>query len=306
MWTGESYSEKILDDRVNKLKFLTFVQNEETRIGVLTEEGILDVNGLKGGEKYKSMNDVINNQDNVVEDVEAALANGNNTFLNKDEITFGPVVNPNKIICVGLNYRQHAEETNAPIPKYPILFNKFNNGIAAHEDDIILPKSSDEVDYEAELGIVIGKITKDVSEEEALDYVFGFCAVNDLSARDLQLKTPQWMLGKIPDGFCPIGPYLVSTEEVGDPNNLSIKSYVNGEVKQDSNTSDMIFSCKEIVSYISQYMTLEPGDLILTGTPEGVVLGLPEEERVYLQDGDEVIIEIEKLGSLKNKMVAEK
>lgn len=288
------------------MKFLTFLQNKQNKIGVKTEKGILDLEQLPNGNKYRSMIDVINDKDVVNKKIEEILKIDDVVYLDENEITYGPAIIPNKIICVGLNYKKHAEETNAPIPNFPILFNKFNNGIAAHMEDIKIPKMSKQIDYEAELGIVIGKTTKDVTEEEALDHVFGFCNANDLSARDLQMRTPQWMLGKVLDGFCPVGPYIVSTDEVGDPNNLTIKTFVNGEVKQDSNTADMIFSCKEIVSYISKYMTLDPGDLILTGTPEGVVFGLPEDERVYLQDGDEVVIEIEKLGSLKNRMVVEK
>ncbi|HZG58354.1 fumarylacetoacetate hydrolase family protein, partial [Paenibacillus sp.] len=224
----------------------------------------------------------------------------------EDGLTFGPcVTRPNKIICVGLNYRKHAEETNAPIPKYPILFNKFNNTLTGSGHDVPLPRVSSEVDYEAELVIVIGKTAKYVDKASALDYVFGYCNVNDLSARDLQMRTPQWLLGKSCDKFSPLGPYLVTADEVGDPNALEIKSIVNGEVRQHSNTSDMIFHCDEIVSYISQHMTLVPGDIILTGTPEGVVLGLPPEQRVWLAPGDVVTIEIEKLGSLTNRMVAE-
>lgn len=227
-------------------------------------------------------------------------------IIPESEVTYAAAVTkPGKIICVGLNYRRHAEETNAPIPQYPILFNKFNNTIAAHGDTVILPKVSTKVDYEAELVIVIGKQAKDVEEEKALNYVFGYCNVNDLSARDLQMRTHQWLLGKSCDGFSPLGPYLVTADEVGDPNKLAISCTVNGEVRQSSNTSDMIFNCKEIVSYISQYMTLEPGDIILTGTPEGVVLGYPEDKQVYLKDGDVVTIEIEKLGALTVTMKQE-
>jgi 2-keto-4-pentenoate hydratase/2-oxohepta-3-ene-1,7-dioic acid hydratase in catechol pathway len=171
---------------------------------------------------------------------------------------------------------------------------------------VTLPKTSAEVDYEAELAIVIGKRAKDVSEEEALDYVFGYSCANDLSARDLQLRTSQWLLGKTCDGFCPLGPYLVTADEVGDPNRLYIRTTVNGHVRQQSNTADMIFSCRQIVSYISRHMTLLPGDVILTGTPEGVVLGYPKEKRVYLQPGDVVGVEIERLGVLTNRMVADR
>ena len=152
---------------------------------------------------------------------------------------------------------------------------------------------------------MIGKEAKYVSKEDALGYVFGYSNVNDLSARDLQLRTHQWLLGKSCDDFSPLGPYLVTADEVGNPNDLSIKTTVNGEVRQSSNTSDMIFHCDEIVSYISQHMTLVPGDIILTGTPEGVVLGLPEDQQVYLKPGDVVTIEIEKLGALTNRFVEE-
>ncbi|WP_099352560.1 fumarylacetoacetate hydrolase family protein [Fredinandcohnia onubensis] len=224
----------------------------------------------------------------------------------ESQVTWGPAVTkPHKIICVGLNYRKHADETNAPYPEFPILFNKFDNTLTGHNCEIAVPNVTNELDYEVELGIVIRKKTKDVSEEEALSHVFGYCTVNDLSARDLQMRTHQWLLGKSCDGFSPVGPYLVTSDEVGNPNDLALKTYVNGELHQDSNTSDMIFNCAEIVSYISKYMTLEPGDLILTGTPEGVVFGLPVEERAYIQPGDEVTVEIEKLGRLTSVFVKE-
>lgn len=225
-------------------------------------------------------------------------------LLDESAIEWGPcVTRPSKIICVGLNYRKHAEETNAPIPSFPILFNKFPNTLTGHGCDVELNAQSTKVDYEAELAIVIGKQAKSVSKEEALSYVFGYCAVNDLSAQDLQMRTPQWMLGKCCDGFSPIGPFLVTADEVGDPNLLDIRCSVNGELRQHSNTSDMIFHCDEIVSYISKHMTLWPGDIILTGTPEGVVLGYPEDRQVYLKPGDIVTVEIEKLGKLTNRMV---
>ncbi|TLS52912.1 fumarylacetoacetate hydrolase family protein [Paenibacillus antri] len=300
------------------MKLLTFVENGEFRLGVVTPTGVVDVAAATA---------LLPSVGNVPTDVHAVIEGGNDAVgaLAKlveaaasdasvssrvtrveDELTYGPcVTHPNKIICVGLNYRKHAEETNAPIPKYPILFNKFNNTLTGKGHDVPLPRVSNEVDYEAELVIVIGKEAKYVDKAEALDYVFGYCNVNDLSARDLQMRTAQWLLGKSCDKFSPLGPYLVTADEVGDPNALDIRCIVNGEVRQSSNTSDMIFHCDEIVSYISQHMTLVPGDIILTGTPEGVVLGLPPEQRVYLQPGDVVTIEIEKLGSLTNRMVAE-
>jgi 2-keto-4-pentenoate hydratase/2-oxohepta-3-ene-1,7-dioic acid hydratase in catechol pathway len=300
------------------MKLLMIQKEEGAHLGVKLAAGVLDiVEALK-----------INNEQNVPTEVMEVIEGGSDALLSltrfvekasaspekfaaalyhEEEITFGPCVTaPRKIICIGLNYRKHAFETNAPIPAYPILFNKFDNTIAAHGEDIPLPaKVTSQVDYEAELVIVIGKKTKYVEKEQALEHVFGYCCVNDLSARDLQMRTQQWLLGKSLDKFSPLGPYLVTADEIDDPNNLSIGCTVNGEVRQQSNTSDMVFSCDEIVSYVSQHMTLSPGDIILTGTPEGVVLGYPEDKRVWLKPGDTVTIEIEKLGSLTNRFVEE-
>ncbi|MEK8127559.1 fumarylacetoacetate hydrolase family protein [Paenibacillus filicis] len=300
------------------MKLVTFEQAEAYKLGVKTDLGILDVEQAQAALFTDGQAGVPTDVHEVIEGGTAAIASlqalvdrasaseGASYWLDEAKLQLGPcVTRPNKIICVGLNYRKHAEETNAPIPQYPILFNKFNNTLAAQGDDIPLPKVTSEVDYEAELVIVIGQTAKYVSKEDALSHVFGYCCVNDLSARDLQMRTQQWLLGKSCDKFSPLGPYLVSADEVGNPNQLEIKATVNGEVRQNSNTSDMIFHCDEIVSYISHHMTLVPGDIILTGTPEGVVLGLPPEQRVYLQDGDIVTIEIEKLGALTNRMVAE-
>jgi len=300
------------------MKLLNYIKNGQYRLGIRTDSGVLDVESaareLSGKDVPKTIHEVIErgaSATDVLQSLaERATAVGdpiNSSWLNEEDIQLGPcVTNPGKIICVGLNYRKHAEETNSPVPEFPILFNKFGNALAGHKDDIVLPNVSQKVDYEAELVIVIGKKAKNVSKDDALDYVFGYCNVNDLSARDLQLRTSQWLLGKTCDGFSPLGPYLVTADEVGNPNDLSIKAIVNGEVRQNSNTNDMIFRCDEIVSYISRHFTLLPGDLILTGTPEGVVMGYPPEKQAYLKDGDVVTIEIEKLGSLTNRLVAEK
>ncbi|WP_127487873.1 fumarylacetoacetate hydrolase family protein [Paenibacillus ehimensis] len=301
------------------MKLLTFIEEGQERLGVKTDRGVVHIAkalaAVPAGnaEVPQTVHEAIEGGPFAVTALQAyvdqalAAAGSEAYVLDEAGLTYGPCVpHPNKIICVGLNYRKHAEETNAPIPQYPILFNKFNNTLTGHGQDVPLPVSvTSKVDYEAELVIVIGKKAKYVSKESALDHVFGYCNVNDLSARDLQMRTQQWLLGKSCDGFSPLGPYLVTADEVGDPNNLSIRCIVNGEVRQNSNTSDMIFHCDEIVSYISQHMTLVPGDVILTGTPEGVVLGYPEDKQVYLKDGDIVTIEIEKLGSLTNRMVNE-
>ncbi|RKP54016.1 FAA hydrolase family protein [Cohnella endophytica] len=294
------------------MKLLTFVKQGVTSLGVKTEKGVLDVAEAAkeaGACVPDSVMSVIEEGVSAlgaISDLVASTSASSAAWLRESDLEFGPcVTDPKKMICVGLNYRKHAEETNAPIPEFPILFNKFQNTLTAHGRDIAIPRVTNKLDYEAELVIVIGKKAKYVSKEDALDHVFGYCCVNDLSARDLQMRTPQWMLGKIGDDFSPLGPYLVTADEVGDPNRLNIKSTVNGEVRQQSNTSDMIFACDEIVSYISQHLTLEPGDVILTGTPEGVVLGYPPEKQIYLKPGDVVTIEIEKLGSLTNRFVGE-
>jgi 2-keto-4-pentenoate hydratase/2-oxohepta-3-ene-1,7-dioic acid hydratase in catechol pathway len=209
-----------------------------------------------------------------------------------------PVDNPEKIIGIGLNYRRHALETGLPLPKTPILFAKFNNSLAAPDEVIPLPETATQVDYEVELAVVIGREARNVPESKALDYVFGYATANDLSARDLQTRTPQWLLGKTLDKFLPLGPYLVTADEVPDPQNLTLKCWVNNQLRQDSNTSDMIFGVAEVISYISRHFTLTPGDVISTGTPEGVIMGMAD--KVWLKQGDEVSVEVEGLGRLTN------
>ncbi|MFJ7668616.1 fumarylacetoacetate hydrolase family protein [Lysinibacillus sp. NPDC097195] len=296
------------------MKLLTFEKQGVYQLGVQTEQGIIDI--AASIEKNANLNNLPDytslmtcNKEQIVklqQFIQAMDAQQSAVFVEDEQITWGPcVTKPHKIICVGLNYRKHADETNAPYPEVPILFNKFDNTLTGHNSEIAIPNVTKELDYEVELGIVIGEKTKNVTEQDALNYVFGYCTVNDLSARDLQMRTHQWLLGKTCDKFSPIGPYLVTADEITEPNNLALKTYVNGEIRQNSNTADMIFNCAEIISYISQHMTLEPGDIILTGTPEGVVFGYPQEQQVYIQPGDEVTVEIEKLGSLTNYFVAE-
>lgn len=227
-------------------------------------------------------------------------------LIAKSDVTWAPaLMEPKKIICVGLNYRKHADETKAAHPDFPVLFNKFSNALTGHLSKVAVPKTTERLDYEVELGIVIGKRAKYVTEADALDYVFGYCTTNDLSARDVQKRTSQWLTGKSNDGFAPVGPYVVTKDEIANPNELRLTTKLNGEMRQNSTTADMIFNCAEIVSYISHYMTLEPGDLIMTGTPEGVIIGRPMEDRVYLKPGDEITVEVEKLGALTNYFVSE-
>jgi 2-keto-4-pentenoate hydratase/2-oxohepta-3-ene-1,7-dioic acid hydratase in catechol pathway len=210
---------------------------------------------------------------------------------------------PGKIICVGLNYRDHAEETGAELPKAPLLFAKWGNTLIGHGEAIVLPPESAEVDYEAELGVVIGTAGRHIAEADALDHVRGYICVNDVSARDLQFADGQWTRGKSPDTFCPVGPRLVPREEIADPQALAIRCVLNGEVMQDSTTANMIFSVAEIISYVSRTVTLDPGDLIATGTPAGV--GVFRDPKVLLKDGDEVTVEVEGLGALTNPVKKE-
>lgn len=283
------------------MKLVTYNKNKKTNLGIKLQEGILPVN-LTDQNAPKTIHDVINQGESAINFLNQLIEESSKENYITEKVEYAPALTcPEKIICVGLNYKKHADEIKADYPKHPILFNKFNNTLSGHNTTVKIPETTERVDYEAELGIVIGKEAHAVTEEEALDYVFGYCTTNDLSARDLQKRTGQWMLGKTSDGFLPIGPYVVTKEEVPNPDDLKIQTKLNGNIVQDSNTSDMIFSVPELISYISQHMTLKPGDLIITGTPEGVIIGQPIEERNYLTPADEVIVEIENLGSLTTK-----
>lgn len=288
------------------MKLLQFIRNGETRLGVITEDDILDVK--TAAEKTLkvvpvTMEELISQSDlgkKKLGELVSQIKRGDHSdcFLKDGEFVYAPVVtNPEKIVCVGLNYLDHAKESNMKIPTSPVLFSKFNNALAAHQGTIAIPDDARNIDYEAELVIVMGKSAKQVSEQEALSYVFGYTCGNDLSARDLQFRSEQWLLGKSLDGFAPVGPYIATSEEL-DPNHLAISCLVNGEIRQQANTKDMIFNCATLISYISRYMTLQPGDLIFTGTPEGVILGYPENEQVWLKSGDQVVVTIESLGEL--------
>ena len=208
-----------------------------------------------------------------------------------------PIAVPSKIICVGLNYRDHAEESGMALPERPLLFSKWPNSLIGPGDAIRLPSISNEVDYEAELGVVIGERAARVAVADALGHVAGYVCANDVSARDVQFLDGQWARGKSLDTFCPVGP-LVPASEVADPQKLRIRAILNGETLQDSNTDQMIVPVAEIVSFISQAITLEPGDLILTGTPRGV--GFARKPPIFLRDGDEITIQIDGVGSLTN------
>jgi 2-keto-4-pentenoate hydratase/2-oxohepta-3-ene-1,7-dioic acid hydratase in catechol pathway len=214
-----------------------------------------------------------------------------------------PIPDPPKIVCIGLNYRDHAAESGAPIPKDPVLFSKYATALIGHGEAIVLPPVSHEVDYEAELVIVVGKRGRNVKANAAAEYVAGYTVGHDVSARDWQLKKDgkQWMVGKTFDTFAPTGPVLVTADEVPDPHKLPIRLRLNGQTMQDSNTKQMIFSVGDLLAYLSQVFTLEPGDLIFTGTPPGV--GFARKPPVFLKGGDVVEVEIEGLGVLRNPVV---
>jgi 2-keto-4-pentenoate hydratase/2-oxohepta-3-ene-1,7-dioic acid hydratase in catechol pathway len=297
---------------------LTIRDGDNLRLGVKTTRGVIDVAAaqaalgqdqgdgrlpqtveaaIAGGEAARSA------LADLVARAEAADATGSPWLLDEESLTLGPSVpNPGKIVCGGLNYRKHAEETGAAIPTTPVLFSKFLNTVAAPDEDVPLTDAATQYDYEVELAVIMGETAKSVSTADALNAVFGYSTANDLSARDLQTRTSQWLLGKTMDKFMPIGPYLVTADEVGDPQKLAIRTWLNGELRQNSNTDDMIFPVAEIVSYISRHFTLEPGDVIITGTPEGVILGMAEKR--WMVPGDVVEVEVDGLGKLRNRMVA--
>src|ERR1700742_135868 len=213
-----------------------------------------------------------------------------------------PVAPPSKIICIGLNYRDHAAETGQDLPTKPTVFAKFPSALTGPYDPIVLPEQSNSVDYEGELGVVIGRQARFVGEDEALSYVGGYLAFNDVSARDVQNWTSQWTLGKSFDTFAPVGPFLVTAADVPDPQDLEIETRVNGVTVQHSNTANMVFTVAALVSELSAVMTLEPGDIIATGTPGGI--GGAQNPPRFLKDGDVVEVEIERLGGLRHPLVA--
>jgi 2-keto-4-pentenoate hydratase/2-oxohepta-3-ene-1,7-dioic acid hydratase in catechol pathway len=283
---------------------LTFEQGGELHLGVKRPGGIFDVRAVAADTRTHT----------IPSTMKALLAGGPPAkaalerfvldhpavpLLDESQITYGPCVpNPGKIICLGMNYQRHTTRLEPGQQPSPILFAKYNNSLAAAGEVIPLPPVAVEYDYEAELAVVIGRRAQHVSEAEALDYVFGYCNANDLSARELQRRTSQWMLGKMLDKFLPLGPYLVTTDEVPNPQDLSIRAWVNGELGQDATTAEMIFSVAYLISYMSHHFTLEAGDVIATGTPDRV----SRPAKAWLKAGDRVEIEVQGLGRLANVM----
>ena len=268
--------------------------------------------GMPGQEKpgLLDQNGVLRDLSEIVNDIatETLLPESIDRLRNIDHVTLpevkgsqrlGPCVGQvGNFICIGLNYSDHAKESGMDVPSEPVIFSKVTSAICGPDDNVIIPRNSLKTDWEVELGVVIGKTAKYVDEKNALDHVAGYCVINDLSEREFQLeRSGQWIKGKSCDTFAPIGPFIATPDEIGDPNNLNLWLKLNGEEMQNSNTSDFIFNIQEVVSYISQFMTLLPGDIISTGTPFGVGLGLNPPR--YLKDGDVIELGIDGLGVSK-------
>lgn len=286
------------------MKLVTFSENDQEFVGAVIDNRVANLNHLLDDPSL-TMIDLIERGQSNIKKIEERLSDSGEAFsVNLDEVVLkAPLPNPGKVVCVGLNYMDHCREQNVEPPKAPLIFSKWSSCVVGHGEDVILPMESKQVDYEAELGVIIGKEGKNIAEDNVFDHIFGYVIVNDISARDVQFADGQWARGKSYDTFAPCGPYLVTADEVNDPQSIAVQCTVNDTVLQDSNTNEMIFTIKEIIAYLSKGFTFEPGDLLSTGTPNGV--GVFREPQVFLEDGDEVIVEIEGLGTLKNRCVRE-
>ena len=315
------------------MRLVTYQREGQARAGAQLDEQIVDLNRAyraamrHGGDDDEravadarvppDMIDLLKGGDRSLRAAQEAIAFARSQFeagdrtldqqgilYTVDAVTLlSPVLRPGKVICLGLNYRDHAAEAGMAVPDYPVLFHKVAGSLIGHNQPVVIPRVSDRIDYEGELAIIIGRRGKYIAEHDAYAYIAGYTVANDVSARDLQFRTSQWTTGKMLDTFCPLGPALVTRDEVADPHALALKTLLNGQVMQDGNTADMIFRVPFIVKYISELVTLEPGDVILTGTPPGI--GNTRTPPVFMKAGDTVSVEIELLGTLTNPLVAE-
>ena len=282
------------------MKLCAIIVGGEPHVGVGTEEGIVDITML-GFPAY--MNDVISGGEDMLSDISGALREKTHKLIGEEGVRFLPVTSPKKILCEGLNYKDHAEETGGKVPEHPIFFSKFEDSLTGSGEPVMLPPWLRCFDYEAELVIVVGKHAYNVSVEEAESCIFGYTCGNDLSARDSQFLSSQWLSGKALPGFAPVGPYIV-TRDCFDPRERhGIFCEVNGIVVQSGVTSNMIFPCFEALSIASKFFPLSPGDLIFTGTPDGVIIGRPKGERVWLKSGDIVKVRIDNICELVTTLV---
>jgi len=283
------------------MKLVTFTHDNETRIGAVVDDVVVDSKGVAG--IPQSMIEFLATGDPVLEAMQHLIDSGANRLgLGKIKL-MAPVPRPGKYLAISLNYADHIAETGKDKPEYPSFFTKQSTCVIGHGDAIHRPIVSDKLDYEGELAFVIGKRCRHVAVENAHQVIAGFTIANDVSVRDFQMRSPTLMLGKSFDTAGPLGPWLVTADEIKDPHNLNIKTWVDYDLRQNSNTRQMIFNCYEMVAYLSQAMTLEPGDVISTGTPSGV--GVKMQPRGYLKPGQTIRIEIEAIGTLINPVIAE-
>lgn len=272
----------------------------EIRAGAVTEDGVVSLETLGFTE---SVDGIIAGGEAKLNGIKTALKNRTYDVMEPESLSFANVTRPGKILCVGLNYNSHAVETKGEAPKYPVYFSKFSDCLCPTGHDVFLPEWQRCYDYEAELVIVIGKTAWHIGEDKAEDCIFGYTVGNDLSARDCQFLSNQWLSGKSMPDFAPAGPYIITADSFDPEKPNRIVCEVNGEVRQDGDTSDMIFTCRQIVADASKYFRLEPGDLIFTGTPAGVILGKPKGTRVWLKKGDTVRVTVEGICTLENKLI---
>ena len=282
------------------MKLVNFLYKGEKNIGALLDDGVCSFKSIS--DKYSmSMHEFIEKIDDLSPEA-SKFINSNPEVIPLSEIEFLPVVDrPGKVLAVGLNYKDHAKETGMDLHKVPMIFTKQSTSVLGHQGEIHKPKVSDAVDYEGEMAFVIGKKCRHVSKEDALDVIAGVTICNDVSVRDWQIASPTFTMGKSFDTHCPIGPYIVTMDEISDIHNLKIKTYVNDELRQDSCTDQLIFDCFDLIEHITKAFTLEPGDIIATGTSSGVGVVLGK----YLVPNDVVRIELENVGTLENKVVLE-
>jgi 2-keto-4-pentenoate hydratase/2-oxohepta-3-ene-1,7-dioic acid hydratase in catechol pathway len=276
------------------------------QLGVLVDGKVINLAEASGGRLPNDMRSFIEQGESAVELAQQIAGDGSSNGVPVGDVKLlAPINNPSKLIAIGLNYMDHVRETGSKVPQIAVMFTKYTSSIVGPGDEIRWdPTLTQKVDFEAELAVVIGKRASKVKEEDAFDYILGYMNCHDVSARDLQSERgDQWIMGKSLDTFCPLGPYLVTKDEVADPNNLSIKCIVNGKALQDSNTREMIFKIPYLIAYLSRAITLLPGDVITTGTPDGV--GFARKPPVLLKNGDVVTVEVEGLGQLTNTCVEE-
>lgn len=283
------------------MRFVTFQREGYSEPGVVVDDQIF---GLRGA-GFPDIVPLIAGGDDALDRVSrwAYSPPGAERIEASAAKLLAPVIHPPKIICIGLNYRDHAEEAKLAIPDVPTVFAKFRNALTGHGHPIILPKNSTKPDYEAELAVIIGRGGRHIPEERWREHVFGYTIANDVSARDFQTATSQWMIGKTFNTFAPLGPAIVTADEIEDPHNLDISLTLSGEVMQNSNTRNMIFGIPRLVAYLSSVFPLEPGDIVVTGTPAGV--GFARKPPRWLKPGDECRIRIQGVGELVNPVVAE-